>query len=240
LFASQRSRPAVWWAAIVPAGAVGLFLARDALGAPVADVLLASVLGGALVVLYGLRARARARLVRAAATEGERDGAVEHRTAATYPRLRNQLDADAASLTDALDRGTVAAVRRAYVDLDRSLGRTVAFAERRVPAAHRIRHPPPPLHPDRRREKLRFMALDDPRSRIPDTVRVATRAATGPAAPGLRVREHRTELPPGNGMGVDLTELVDRAHRAARDCRPPAIPPRQGRRRGDGRRPGRR
>ena len=59
------------------------------------------------------------------------------------------------------------------------------------------------------RERLRFRALDDPRCRVPATVRVATRAATGPLLRGLRVEEHRATLPAGNGMGIDLAPVID-------------------------------
>lgn len=52
--------------------------------------------------------------------------------------------------------------------------------------------------------------MDDPLGSVPHTVRVATRAATGPRLPGLRVEEHRAVLPAGTGMGIDLPAVLDR------------------------------
>lgn len=121
----------------------------------------------------------------------------------------------------ALDKGSAAAVRHAYRTLDRALAQAVESAERLVPAAHRTHHPPAPVRSDKQqaqrwrlelrrlrdaRERLRFRALDDPRIRRPDTVRVATRAATGPPAPGLRAGEHAAPPPPGSGMGLDPSD----------------------------------
>ena len=151
---------------------------------------------------------------------------IEHSSAASgYRRLRTQMEADAAALGASLDGGTGAAVRHAFRTLDRTLGQAVAFLERLVPAAHRTHHPPAPVRADKRqarrwhhelrwlrdaRERLRFLALDEPRVRTPDTARVSTRAATGPPVPGLRVGEHAAPPAPGNGMGVELPETLDR------------------------------
>jgi hypothetical protein len=121
---------------------------------------------------------------------------------AEYQDLSRQLRRDRISLTRALEeRHTTSVIRRSYADLDRALDRTVAYAGRRVRAPHLTSNMPvpPPLdnaaaqawHGELRRlrdlrERLRFRALDDPRCRMPATVRVATRAATGPQLRGLR------------------------------------------------------
>ena len=146
--------------------------------------------------------------------------------AAEYQDLSRQLRRGRVSLTRALeDRDTGAVIRESYADLDRALDRATAYIGRRVRAPHltSTMPVPPPLdsaaaqdwHGELRRlrdsrERLRFRALDDPRSRVPATVRVATRAATGPHLPGLRVEEHRATLPAGNGIGIDLAAALDR------------------------------
>ena len=146
--------------------------------------------------------------------------------AAEYQNLSRQLHHDWISLTRALeDRDTGAVIRESYADLDRALDRATAYIGRRVRAPHltSTMPVPPPLdsaaaqdwHDELRwlrdsRELLRFRALDDQRSKVPATVRVATRAATGPHLPGLRVQEHRATLPEGNGMGIDLAAALDR------------------------------
>jgi hypothetical protein len=126
------------------------------------------------------------------------------RGAAEYQDLSRQLRRDRISLTRALeDRDTTSVVRRSYADLDRALDRAAAYVARRVRAPHLTSNMPVPPHLDnaaarawhgelRRlrdlRERLRFRALDDPRGRMPATVRVATRAATGPSCQGFGSR----------------------------------------------------
>lgn len=150
--------------------------------------------------------------------------------AAEYQDLSKQLGRDRISLSRALEnRHTTSVIRRSYADLDRALDRTVAYAGRRVRAPYVTSSvpAPPPLenaaaqawHGELRRlrdlrERLRFRALDDPRCRMPATVRVVTRAATGPQLRGLRVEEHRATLPAGSGMGIDLTAVLDRVSSA--------------------------
>ncbi|HEY6747854.1 MAG TPA: hypothetical protein VI357_19320 [Mycobacteriales bacterium] len=129
-------------------------------------------------------------------------------------------------LTRALEeRRTVSAVRRSYADLDDVLGRAVTYARRRVRGPHMPADLPVPPPLDNAamqawnadqwrlrnlREHLRFQALDDPRLSMPATVRVATRAATGPPMRALRVGEHRETVATGNGMGIDLATVLDR------------------------------
>ena len=165
------------------------------------------------------------------------------RGAAEYQDLSRQLRRDRISLTRALeDRDTTSVVRRSYADLDRALDRAAAYVARRVRAPHLTSNMPVPPHLDNAaaqawhgelqrlrdlRERLRFRALDDPRGRMPATVRVATRAATGPQLPGLRVEEHRASLPAGNGMGIDLAAALDRVSSADRSA-PPSTPAHQG------------
>jgi hypothetical protein len=145
---------------------------------------------------------------------------------AEYQDLSRQLRLARTSLARALDEhDTTAVIRESYADLDRVLDRTAACVGRRVRAPHLTSTVPvpPPLdsaaaqawHGELRwlrdfRERLRFRALDDPHCRVPATVQVATRAATGPHLPGLRVEEHRAALPAGNGMGIDLAAALDR------------------------------
>jgi hypothetical protein len=154
--------------------------------------------------------------------------------AAEYQDLSRQLRRDRISLTRALeDRETTSVVRRSYADLGRALDRAAAYVARRVRAPHLTSNMPVPPHLDnaaaqawhgelRRlrdlRECLRFRALDDPRGRMPATVRVATRAATGPQLRGLRVEEHRASLPAGNGIDIDLAAALDRVSSADRSA----------------------
>lgn len=123
------------------------------------------------------------------------------------------------------ERRTVSAARRSYAHLDDVLGRAVAYARHRVRGPHMPSDLPVPPPLDNAamqawnadqwrlrdlREHLRFKALDDPRLSLPATVRVATRAATGPRLRALRVGDHRETVPTGNGMGIDLATVLDR------------------------------
>lgn len=145
---------------------------------------------------------------------------------AEYQDLASRVRRDEISLGRALgERRSASVIRRRYADLDLALDRAIAYAGGRVRAPHMPANMPVPPPLDnaaaqawtdelRRlrdlRERLRFTALDDPRCRAPATVRVATRAATGPPLRGLRVEEHRATLPAGNGMGIDLAPVIDR------------------------------
>ena len=152
------------------------------------------------------------------------------RGAVEYQELSRRIDGDETSLASALgERHAASAIRRRYAALDRALDRAIAYAGGQVRAPHMPANMPVPPPLDnaaaqawndelRRlrdlRERLRFRALDDPRCRTPATVRVATRAATGPLLRGLRVEEHRATLPAGNGMGIDLAPVIDRVSSA--------------------------
>jgi hypothetical protein len=143
-----------------------------------------------------------------------------------YQQLVGHVRRNLTSLIRALDeRHTASAVQRRYTVLDSALGRAVAYAGRQVRQPHMPSNLPVPPGLDRAaaqawttdlwrlrdlRERLRFRALDDPRFSMPATVRVATRAATGPELRGLRVDEHRGTYPPGHGMGIDLAAVHDR------------------------------
>jgi hypothetical protein len=122
-------------------------------------------------------------------------------------------------------RGTVSAVRQSYADFDDALGRAIAYVRRQVRGPHMPSDLPVPPPLDNAatqawnadlwrlrdlREHLRFAALDDPRSSMPATVRVATRAATSPPLRALRVADHRRTRPAGGGMGIDLATALDR------------------------------
>lgn len=153
--------------------------------------------------------------------------AITHRDGAPdYQRLKRHVREDGISLARAVeDHQSASLIRRSYAELDRALDRAVALAARQVRAPYLTSDTPapPPLDNDRAhawnvevrrlrdmRERLRFIALDDPRCRRPATVRVTTRAATGPRRSGLRVDEHREVMPAGNGMGIDLLDVLDR------------------------------
>jgi hypothetical protein len=149
---------------------------------------------------------------------------------AEYQDLARRVRRDGIGLARALEeRHSASVIRRLYADLDRALDRAIAYAGRQVRAPHMPANlpVPPPLdnaaaqawNDELRRlrdlrERLRFRALDDPRCRTPATVRVATRAATGPQLRVLRVEEHRATLPAGNGMGIDLAAVLDRVSSA--------------------------
>jgi hypothetical protein len=156
-----------------------------------------------------------------------------------YRVLSRQVRRDGISVTRALEaRRTASVIRQSYTDLDRALDRAITLTARQVRAPHLTSYTPPPRqldnavaqawHVEVRRvrdmqERLRFLAMDDPRCRLPATVRVTTRAATGPWLPGLRVEEHGAILPPGNGMGIDLADVLDRVSSADRRTPAPAF-----------------
>jgi hypothetical protein len=113
-------------------------------------------------------------------------------------------------------------IRGAYADLGHAIDRATKFVEGRVRLPYRGLIPPPAVHLDPfaaaalhrelerlrdARERLRFMALDDPYYGIP-AVRVASRAATSPDLPGLRTGGHDTASGTGDGMGIDLDAVL--------------------------------
>jgi hypothetical protein len=144
---------------------------------------------------------------------------------AEYQDLIRRARKAGVNLTRALQKhGTVSAVRRSYADLDAALDRAIAYARRQVRGPHMPADQPVPPPLDNAaaqawntdlwrlrdlREHLRFAALDDPRSSMPATVRVATRAATSPRLRTLRVEDHRRPRPAGAGMGIDLATALD-------------------------------
>lgn len=153
-----------------------------------------------------------------------------------YQDLKSRVDSAAGDLRHALERPRSSTVRRAYIELDRAIGRALEFVEDRVRLPYRTLRPPPavPLDPlaaqawhrelealRDAREHVRFAAVDDPHYGIP-VVRVATRAATRPDLAGLRTGEHDATPQPGNGMGVDIEAVVDKMSGHSRSGRPPA------------------
>lgn len=143
----------------------------------------------------------------------------EHRR---YRELKKNIESAVEHLDRVLWRPRSSEVRRAYADLGRAIDRALTFVEGRVRLPYRGLTAPPTVHLDPfaatawhrelerlrdARERVRFAALDDPYYGIP-SVRVATRAATGPDLPGLRTGEHDATPASGQGLGIDLDTVV--------------------------------
>jgi hypothetical protein len=140
-------------------------------------------------------------------TKGEAPAAATRPSyAPEYRNLTRQLRRGAAGLTRALEEHCPdSVIQQSRAHLDRALDRAITLA------GSRYAHPPDVVYgigaSARKcrgsgvacrvaavrdmRERVRFLAMDDPRCRVPATVRVATRAATGPRLPGLRRRASR-------------------------------------------------
>lgn len=139
-----------------------------------------------------------------------------------YRELKKKIESASGHLDRTLRQPRSSEVRRAYADLGRAIDRALTFVEARVRLPYRGLIAPPTAHLDPptatawhrelerlrdTRERVRFAALDDPYYGIP-TVRVATRAATSPDLPGLRIGEHDTTPTSGHGLGIDLDAVV--------------------------------
>jgi hypothetical protein len=162
----------------------------------------------------------------------------EHRR---YRELKKNIEKAAEHLDRTLSRPVPSQVRRAYADLGRAIDRALTFVEGRVRLPYRGLIPPPTVHLDPFaatawhrelerlrdiRERVRFAALDDPYYGIP-SVRIATRAATGPDLPGLRTGEHDATPASGHGLGIDLDAVVGGVSDHSRPA-PDGYPPGRG------------